>query len=130
MSRILKRKYRARRKAMKAELAELMKGNMTLVLLVRDTYIAHHQRYMLHEIWYTLGTRYRDIYIKEFCGTGGLTGKMKCGRFDEIFNTMYFIDKDFYMKHKGIPECYALGDAYAVAMRYMRAYETNNRQAK
>ena len=127
MSRILKRKYRARRKAMKADLTELMKDNMTLVLLVRDIYIARRQRYMLHEIWYILGTKYRDIYTKEFCGTGGLTGEMICGRFDELSNTMYFIDKDFYMKHRGIPECYAVGDAYAVARRYMRAYEANNK---
>lgn len=116
-----RRKYKKVRNEMKIELKNLMKDNPALMILIRDTYIAYTQRRLIHKIFYVLGTKHNDIYEKEFCGENGLVGKMLCGRFDEFFNTMYFIDKNFYEKYiRRIPDKIALGDAYAIAINYMK----------
>ncbi|MDT8718306.1 hypothetical protein IAI10_16685 [Clostridium sp. 19966] len=119
-----RRKYIKARKEMKIELKALMKDNVTLMMLIRDIYIAYSQRRLIHKIWYELGTKHHDIYQKEFCGENGLVGKMLCGRYDEFFTTMYSINKDFYKKYvRRIPDKVALGDAYAVAINYMKQLE-------
>ncbi len=114
------------RKEMKSDLRKIM--NLQLAMLIMHIYISHRQRNLLHEIWYVLGTRYHDIYRNEFCGKGGLVGKMLCGRFDELLNQMYFIDRNFYEKYHGkITNSNALGDAYAVALAYIKNNKEVNR---
>ena len=121
-----RRKYIKVRKEMKSELRIMMKDNMTLMLLVRDIVLLHKAKRLEHEIWYVIGTKYHDIYKKEFCD-GGLVGKSMCGRHDEFFNTMYFIDKVFCVKFmRLIPDRLALGDAYAVAISFWRKNKLTN----
>lgn len=116
-----KKKYRKVRKEMKKDLQTMMKDNKSLQMLVQQIYITHHQRHMLHKVWYILSRKHHGVYNSEFCGDNGLVGKMLCGRYDEFFNNMYFIDKEFYKKYnRRIPETVALGDAHAVAISCMK----------
>ncbi len=120
MRKQLRRKYSESRKSMKDDLRIMMENNMTLMLLVRDIMLLHKARRLEHEIWYIIGTKHYDIYKKEFCD-GGLVGKSMCGRYDEFFNTMHFIDEEFTKKYQRlIPDRTALGDAYAVAISIWR----------
>ncbi|AZV56057.1 hypothetical protein [Clostridium sp. AWRP] len=122
MRRHFRKKYRKCRKEMKADLRVIMKNNLELSMLIQKIYITYYQRRMLHKIWYVLDTKYTDIYKNEFCGENGLVGKMLCGNWDEFFTNMYFIDRAFYEKYsRRIPEEAALGDAYAVAISYMKS---------
>lgn len=121
MRRHFRKKYRKRRKEMKAELRIMMKNNLQLIMLIQKIYITYYQRCMLHKVWYILGTKYHDIYKNEFCRENGLVGKMLCGNFDKFFTNMYFIDRNFFSKYnRRIPEKAALGDAYAVAISFMK----------
>lgn len=107
------------RKELKSDLRKIM--NLQLAMLIMQINITYRQRRLIHKIWYVLGTKHYDIYRNEFCGKDGLVGKMLCGRFDELFNQMYFIDKNFYEKYHGkISNSNALGDAYAVALAYIK----------
>ena len=129
MRKELRRKYWKVRKEMKAELREMM--NPSLALLLNQTYITYQQRRLLYEVWHRLGTKHPQIYKKEFCGEGGLVGEMLCGRFDEFFNIIYFVDKDFYLKYKKqVPERLALGDAHAVALSYINEMNKRGREER
>ena len=84
------------RKEMKSDLRKIM--NLQLAMLITQINITYRQRDLIHKIWYVLGTKHHDIYRNEFCGKNGLVGKMLCGRYDEFFNQIYFIDKGIYEK--------------------------------
>lgn len=117
----VKQKYINARKEMKAELRPMLQNNVALQLLIRDTFLLYKARHLEHEVWYIIGTKYPDIYKKEFCVKDGLVGKSMCGRFDEFFNTMYFIDEAFTKKYRELlPDRIALGDAYAIVKSIWR----------
>lgn len=129
MSKILKRKYIKERKAFKIELYQLMKDDLMMAMLFQQIFINYTQRRLLHEVWYRLGTKHYDIYKNEFCGENGLTGKMMCGRFDEAFFNLYFINQPLYEKYvRLIPERYALGDALSVAYKVIAEFSRKEKQ--
>lgn len=121
LSKIIKRKYKYQRNAFKNALYEIMKDNLTLALLVQQIHIGKREHDLLYEVFEITGFRHKDAY-KEIC-QHNIPTRMYEGSSHRLFNQLYFVDKDLYIKYAGtIPEKYAMGDAYAIATRVFREY--------
>ena len=119
MSKILKRKYVKDRTEFRAELYEVMKNDLTLAMLIQQIYISYKDRRALWKVFEILGFNHKEAY-KAICDAD-IPLRMMSGRYDEIFNNLYFIKRDIYEKYsRKVPERYALGDAYGVARRVLR----------
>jgi hypothetical protein len=109
-----KKQWRINRKNLKIELSKLMNNGIAMAII--KTYSAYKHRAHIHAFWYLL-RNYKDAH-KEY--NEKLFGKMLCGE-DEIYNTLYFIDKNLVNKYRyKVPERLALGDAYNIALTFLK----------
>lgn len=119
MSRIIKRKYAKDRAAFKADLYKEIKDDLAIAMLIQQIYISYNDRRLLFESFEILGFNYKDAY-KAICDAN-IPRRMMSGRYDEIFNNLYFVKRDIYNQYsRKIPGRYALGDAYSVALRVFK----------
>lgn len=104
-----------------------MKDNVTLAMLIQQVYISYKDRRLLWKIFEITGFNYKEAY-SAICDSG-IPLKMTSGRYDEVFNNLYFVEREIYEKYsRKIPARYALGDALSVAYRVFR--EQKNKQVK
>lgn len=98
-----------------------MKDNLTLALLIQQIHIGKREHDLLYEVFEITGFRHKAAY-KEICDHN-IPTRMYEGNSHRLFKTLYFVDKNIYMKYAmTIPEVYAMGDAYAVALSVFREY--------
>jgi hypothetical protein len=117
LSKILKRKWKQIRKEFKYDIAYECFQNKAFIMMIIETYVASQSRKHIGEIWYLLGRYHREAY-NDYCDK--LMGKALTGR-DEILRNLYFVNRELYDKYVGkIPECYAMGTAYGVALRVLK----------
>lgn len=106
-----------------------MKEDLTLALFVQHIYISFNDRRLLFKTFGILGRRHRDAY-KEVCDSD-IPERMMSGRYDEIFNNLYFVKREIYNKYnRKIPSTYALGDAYSVCKRVLSDYSNNTKKCR
>lgn len=111
------KKYKDLRKEFKKDIYEIAKNNSAFAMLIIETYVASQHRKHIMQVWALLGFNHKEAY-KDYCDK--LMGKHLTGR-DEIFRSIYFVDKEIYNKYiYKIPECYAMGDALAVAYKVLK----------
>ncbi|MBJ7935567.1 hypothetical protein FNE59_20400 [Bacillus thuringiensis] len=116
--RALKRKYRPLRQEFKKDILEVAKNNRAFAMMIVETYTASQHRTHIMKVWELLGFHHQEAY-KDYCDK--LMGKHLSGR-DEIMRSICFADKELYEKYiYKIPECYAMGDALAVAYRVLKS---------
>lgn len=119
VSKILKRKYAKDRASFRCELYEVMKEDLTLAMFIQQIYISYNDRRLLWKSFEILGFNHKEAY-RSICDAN-IPLRMMSGRYDEIFNNLYFVQRDIYDKYnRKIPERYALGDAYGVALRVFK----------
>ena len=117
MNRWLRDKYQTIRKQFKDDLYTLAKSNSAIPILIMETYTASQCRTHITKIWELLGFHHKEAY-KDYCDK--LVGQALTGR-SEIMRSLHFADKPLYDKYyRKIPECYAMGDAVAIAYRVQR----------
>lgn len=122
MSKILKRQYREDRKAFRQDLYEVMKDDMTLALLMQLVKIASKDKSLLYQVFEITGFNHPAAY-REICNEG-IPSKITCGSYDKVFRNLYFTHRELYDKYSDkIPEVYALGDAYSVALAVFKRYQ-------
>ncbi|PES56007.1 hypothetical protein [Bacillus thuringiensis] len=116
--RALKRKYKPIRQEFKKDILEVAKSNRAFAMMIVETYTASQHRTHIMKVWELLGFHHEEAY-KDYCDK--LMGKHLSGR-DEIMRSIYFADKELYEKYiYKIPECYAMGDALAIAYRVLKS---------
>ena len=113
----IKQKFRDIRKSFKQDLYKKVEGNRAFGMMIISTYTASQHRKHIYQVWELLGFNHQEAY-KDYCDQLG--GKMLTGT-DEIMRSLYFADIELYEKYVGkIPECYAMGDALAVAYAVLK----------
>lgn len=119
MSKIIKRRYRISRSEFKKELSEKCKENKVLAMLLIETYVAWHHRRHIIKIWGMFKNpnfqNFREAYSQK------LFGKHLTGRSD-VWRFLYFTERELRDKYrKLIPEVFAMGDAYDVALQTLKS---------
>lgn len=117
-----KNKFSSNRKCFKADLNKIMDKGIAMAII--KTLAASRHRKHIAEIW-EMASYYPDFQKKY---DENLFGKHFCGE-DEIFNTLYFINKDIYKKYKyKVPERFAMGDAYGISIRFLKKCKISNKK--
>jgi hypothetical protein len=115
LSKISKRKWKDIRKEFKKDIINECSQNKAFSIMIIETYTASQCRKHIMQIWALLGHNHKEAY-KDYCNK--LMGKSLTGR-SEIVRNLYFANKELYEKYsRKIPECYAMGEALGVALRF------------
>jgi len=110
----VKKRWKQNRREFKHDLKKIMDKNIAMAII--KTYSAYKHREHIHKIWGLL--RNHPEAMEDY--TTNLIGKTLTGR-DELFNTLYFIDKELTQKYnRRVPEKMAMGDAFGIAIKYMK----------
>ncbi|MED2737730.1 hypothetical protein [Bacillus toyonensis] len=113
----IKTKYRAIRGEFKQDLYKAAKDNRAFAMMIVETYVASQHRKHIGDIWELLGLYHQDAY-KAY--NDKISGKHLTGE-NNIMRSLFFTDKELHNKYFGkIPECFAMGDALAVAYRILQ----------
>ncbi|MGN5650310.1 hypothetical protein [Bacillus sp. Brlt_9] len=113
----IKLQYRAIRGEFKRDIYEVAKENRAFAMMIVETYIASQHRRHIGDIWELLGLNYPAAY-KDY--NDRISGKHLTGE-NNIMRSLYFSDQVLHKKYFGrIPECFAMGDALAVAYKILK----------
>ena len=118
MSKTIRRKWKTVRQEFKQDMRIECSANKSFAMMIVETYVASQSRKHIMEIWSLLGRNHKEAH-KDYCDK--LMGKSLTGR-SEIIRNLNFVNKELYDKYfRKIPECYAMGDAYGIALRVLNS---------
>jgi len=118
LSKTIKRKWKAVRQEFKRDMLITCMANKAFAMMIVETYVASKSRKHIMEIWSLLGRNHKEAY-GDYCDK--LMGKSLTGR-NEIIRNLYFCNRELYDKYfRKIPECYAMGEAYGVALKVLNS---------
>lgn len=113
----IKTKYRSIRGEFKRDLYKSAETNRAFAMMIVETYTASQHRKHIGDIWELLGLYHPEAYkaYSDKISGNHLTGE------NNIMRSLFFTDKVLHNKYFGkIPECFAMGDALAVAYKILQ----------